>query len=78
MAEVALHLEVRKPKSMEEITSLCGKPAAEVEKILFKMAVDGVIKVEKKMVLINTSLSFMFLVSWNTWLQTRQTWKSTQ
>jgi NADPH-dependent glutamate synthase beta subunit-like oxidoreductase/NAD-dependent dihydropyrimidine dehydrogenase PreA subunit len=46
MAEVALHLEIRKPKSVEEVAALCGKPAAEVEKILFKMAVDGSVKME--------------------------------
>ena len=47
MAEVALRLEVRKPKSVEEVARLCGKPADEVEKILFKMAVDGSIKLEE-------------------------------
>lgn len=46
MAEVALHLEIRKPKSVEEVAALCGKPAAEVEKILYKMAVDGSVKFE--------------------------------
>ncbi|HGG0417620.1 TPA: FAD-dependent oxidoreductase [Clostridium sporogenes] len=48
MAEVALHLEIRKPKSLEEIADLCKKPVDEVEKILYKMAVDGSIKVEKE------------------------------
>jgi len=47
MAEIALKLEIRKPKSVKEIAALCGKPADEVEKMLFKMAVDGVIKVEE-------------------------------
>lgn len=47
MAEVALRLEIRKPKSVKEVAALCGKPADEVEKILFKMAVDGVIKLEE-------------------------------
>lgn len=46
MAEVALCLEFRKPKSVEEITALCGKPVEEVERILFQLAVDGVIKLE--------------------------------
>jgi len=46
MAEVALHLEIRKPKSVKEVAALCGKPAEEVEKMLFKMAVDGSIKLE--------------------------------
>ena len=46
MAEVALCLEMRKPKSVEEVAALCGKSGEEVEKILFKMAVDGSIKLE--------------------------------
>ena len=46
MAEIALKLEIRKPKSVKEIAAKCGKTAAEVEKILYQMAVDGVIKVE--------------------------------
>ncbi|WP_434296226.1 FAD-dependent oxidoreductase [Clostridium sporogenes] len=48
MAEVALHLEIRKPKSLEEVVDLCKKPVDEVEKILYQMAVDGSIKVEKE------------------------------
>lgn len=48
MAEVALHLEIRKPKSVQEIAALCRKPVEEVEPILFQMAVDGVIKLEKE------------------------------
>ncbi|MGO5093025.1 FAD-dependent oxidoreductase [Clostridium sp. LCP25S3_F10] len=48
MAEVALHLEIRKPKSVEEVAALCKKTADEVEKILYKMAVDGSVKVEKE------------------------------
>jgi NADPH-dependent glutamate synthase beta subunit-like oxidoreductase/Fe-S-cluster-containing hydrogenase component 2 len=48
MAEVALHLEIRKPKSVEEVAALCGRPADEVEKILFKMAVDGSVKYESE------------------------------
>lgn len=47
MAEIALKLEIRKPKSVKEVAALCGKPADEVEKILFKMAVDGSIKLEE-------------------------------
>lgn len=47
MAEVALVLEIRKPKKVREIAALCGKPVEKVEKMLFKMAVDGVIKVEE-------------------------------
>ena len=48
MAEVALKLEVRKPKTVQEIASLCKKPIEYVEKILFQLAVDGVIKVESE------------------------------
>lgn len=48
MAEIALKLEIRKPKKVKEIAKLCGKPADKVEKLLFQMAVDGVIKVEKE------------------------------
>ena len=45
-AEIALHLEIRKPKTTKEVAKLCGKSEAEVEKVLYKMAVDGSIKVE--------------------------------
>jgi len=48
MAEVALKLEIRKPKSVKEVAALCGKPEDEVEKMLFQMAIDGVIKVEEE------------------------------
>lgn len=48
MAEVALCLEFRKPKSVEEVAALCGKPVDEVEKILYKMAVDGSVKLEQE------------------------------
>ncbi|MBZ9685515.1 FAD-dependent oxidoreductase [Clostridium estertheticum] len=48
MAEIALKLEIRKYKTVEEVARLCGKPADEVEKILYKMAVDGSIKVEQE------------------------------
>ena len=48
MAEIALKLEIRKPKSVKEIAGLCGKPADEVEKILFKMAIDGVVKIDEE------------------------------
>jgi NADPH-dependent glutamate synthase beta subunit-like oxidoreductase len=47
MAEIALYLEIRKPKTVNEVAKLCGKPADEVEKILYQMALDGSIKVEK-------------------------------
>lgn len=46
MAEVALCLEIRKFKSVKEVAAKCGKPADEVEKMLYQMAVDGVIKLE--------------------------------
>ena len=48
MAEVALHLEIRKPKRLEEVVAKCKRPADEVEKILLQLAEDGVIKVEKE------------------------------
>jgi len=48
MAEIALHLEIRKPKSIAEVAALCGRPAEEVEKVLFKMAVDGSVKLENE------------------------------
>ena len=48
MAEVALHLEIRKPKSVKEVAALCGKSSEEVEKLLYKMAVDGSIKLENE------------------------------
>lgn len=46
MAEIALCLEIRKFKTVEEVAAKCGKPVKEVEKVLYQMAVDGVIKVE--------------------------------
>lgn len=46
MAEVALCLEIRKPKKIKEIAYLCGKTEAEVEPLLRKMAIDGSIKME--------------------------------
>ncbi|WP_330586799.1 FAD-dependent oxidoreductase [Aminipila terrae] len=42
MAEIALHLEFRKPMSAEEIGAKSGKSTAEAEKALWKLAVDGV------------------------------------
>ena len=42
MAEVALCLELRKPKSAEEVATLCGKSVEDTRKILWKLAVDGV------------------------------------
>lgn len=47
MAEVALHLEIRKPKSIDAVVAECKRPVEEVEKLLAKMAVDGSIKVEE-------------------------------
>ncbi|MFL0266958.1 FAD-dependent oxidoreductase [Candidatus Clostridium radicumherbarum] len=46
MAEVALCLEIRKPKTVEEVAAKCRKPVEEVEKMLYQMALDGVIKLE--------------------------------
>jgi len=48
MAEIALYLEIRKLKTVQETAAKCGKPAAEVEKLLYQMALNGVIKVEKE------------------------------
>jgi NADPH-dependent glutamate synthase beta chain and related oxidoreductases len=48
MAEIALKLEIEKPKSVKEIAALCKRPVEEVNKILFQLAVDGVIKVEEE------------------------------
>ena len=42
MAEVALCLELRKPKSAEEVAALCGKSVEDTSGILWKLAVDGV------------------------------------
>ncbi|WP_238883830.1 FAD-dependent oxidoreductase [Clostridium sp. YIM B02551] len=47
-AEVALHLEIRKPMTVKEVAKLCKKPEDEVEKILYKMAVDGSIKLDEE------------------------------
>jgi NADPH-dependent glutamate synthase beta subunit-like oxidoreductase len=46
-AEVALHLEIRQYQTPEEVAKLCGRPVADVAKILYKMAVDGSVKVEE-------------------------------
>lgn len=48
MAEVALHLEIRKYKTVEEVAKLCGKSAEEVSSILYQMAIDGSVKVEQE------------------------------
>ncbi|WP_027633731.1 FAD-dependent oxidoreductase [Clostridium hydrogeniformans] len=42
MAEVALCLELRKPKSAEEVAALCDKSVEDTRGILWKLAVDGV------------------------------------
>ena len=41
MAEVALCLEFRKPKSAEEVAALCGKSVEETSKILWELAIAG-------------------------------------
>ena len=48
MAEIALHLEIRKPKSIKEVAKLSGKSEKEVEEVLYKMAVDGSVKLERE------------------------------
>lgn len=47
MAEVALCLGLREPKSAAEIAVECGKPVEETEKLLWQLAVDGVAFVNK-------------------------------
>ena len=47
MAEAALCLELRKPRSAEEVAALCGKPVEETAKLLWELAVAGVAFVNK-------------------------------
>lgn len=47
MAEAALCLELRKPKSAEEVASLCGKSVEETSKLLWEVAVAGACFVNK-------------------------------
>lgn len=47
MAEAALCLELRKPKSAEEVAALCGKTVEETSKLLWELAVAGVCFVNK-------------------------------
>lgn len=47
MAEAALCLELRKAKSAKEIALECGKSVEETEKLLWKLAIDGVAFVSK-------------------------------
>jgi NADPH-dependent glutamate synthase beta subunit-like oxidoreductase len=47
MAEVALCLELRKPKSAVEVAAECGKSVEKTEKLLTKLAIDGVTCVNK-------------------------------
>ena len=42
-ASVALCLELKKPRSKDEVASLCGKSPEETEKILYQLAQDGII-----------------------------------
>lgn len=42
MAEVALCLDLRQPKSAEEVAALCGKSVEETAKLLWELAVAGV------------------------------------
>lgn len=42
MAEVGIYLELRKPKSAEEVAKLCGKSVEETSKLLWDLAVVGV------------------------------------
>jgi NADPH-dependent glutamate synthase beta subunit-like oxidoreductase/ferredoxin len=47
MAEVGLCLELRKPKSAENVAALCGKSVEETAKLLWELAVAGVCFVNK-------------------------------
>jgi len=42
MEESALCLELRKPKSAEEVAALCGESVEETEKLLWEVAMAGV------------------------------------
>jgi len=42
MAEVGIHLELRKPQTAQEVAALCGKSVEETARILWDMAVAGV------------------------------------
>lgn len=47
MAEVALHLQLRKPLSAKEISDLCGKSVDKTEKLLWELAMAGAAFVNK-------------------------------
>jgi NADPH-dependent glutamate synthase beta subunit-like oxidoreductase len=47
MAEVALHLEARKPQSAEEIAARCGKPLDETARLLWELSMAGVCFINK-------------------------------
>lgn len=47
MAEAALCLKLRKPKSAEEVAALCGKSVEQTAKLLWELAVAGVVFVNK-------------------------------
>jgi len=42
MAEVAMFLEFRQPKSVEEVAKLCGRSIEDTERILYQIGMDGV------------------------------------
>lgn len=48
MAEVALCMEFRKPKSAQELSELCGKPVELTEQLAWELSVAGVCFVNKK------------------------------
>ena len=48
MAEVALCVEFRKPKSVEEVAALCGKSLEETKRLLWELAIAGVCFVGKE------------------------------
>ena len=48
MAEVALCLELRKPKSVEEVAAICGKSVEDTKRLLWDLAIAGVCLVGEK------------------------------
>jgi hypothetical protein len=42
MADVAMHLAFREPRSAEQIAALCGKPVEETSRLLWDLSMAGV------------------------------------
>ena len=64
MAEVGLCLELRKPKSAEDVAPMCGKSVEETSKLLWELAVAGVCFVNKIDGVDKYWLEFGFQVLW--------------